>query len=273
MASLFRFSNRVLDMIQHRLRLRAKSSHRFYNKVAPGATVSDLFLWRLGDQWITEFPLCNLSSLCFPMAPQGEVVVVRFFNAAGDFLKEWETVLAPFEEQTLKIKEQLYGITSDVFGTFCVFHAPTLKNHFLASQTNISDRGYVSYRRNTDQVSSYTHGNTYVLSRNNDEPNQTCFVRYASWRKHTYNLQTTLDDAVQTEVFISNPTKNRQTVTITQFFPDFQTTDTAVTLGPLESCLFTVEKLTRRIALSSHVFMLRPLVFKTYVNGFDVFHG
>jgi len=253
--------------------VKAKSSHLFYNKIAPGASVSDLFLWRLGEQWATEFPLGNISSLCFPKSPQEEVVLVRFFNAAGQFLKDWETVIAPFEERTLNINDQLSGVTNDVFGTFCVFHTPKQKNYFTTRLINISDRGYVSYRRTTDQLSSYTHGNTYVLSRDCENSNETHFVRYASWRKHTYNLQTTLDDAVQTEVFISNPTKKRQAVTITQFFPDFQTTDTTVTLGPLESCLFTVEKLTRRIALSSRVFMLRPLVFKTYENGFDVFHG
>jgi hypothetical protein len=236
------------------------------------APVSDLFVWRNSDEWETFFELTDLPALFAGRDNPGSTVTLIFFDTMGRICKEQIVQIQPVCRQTLSISE-IIGSAHGSVGTFSVFHTHTPQVlHALGS--NLTERGYVSYRYRGAPLRAYVHGNLDAIARLSDKSLQ--LLGGQSIMRREYNLQHALAPLSNYELFIVNPTPKRQrivcqTLSINDKKIDAQVAD----LLPRGTHLFNVvpAQANQRVVISSHLIMARPLVFQIQDQRMDVFHG
>lgn len=237
-----------------------------------GAPVSDLFVWRNSDEWETFFELIDLPALFAGPDNPGRTVSLIFFDAGGRSFKEKIVEIQPGCRQTLSLSE-IIGSAHGSVGTFSVFHAHT-PQALRALGSNLTERGYVSYRYRGAPLRAYVHGNLDAIARLSDKSLQ--LLGGQSIMRREYNLQHALRPLSSYELSIVNPTPKRQrivcrTLSINGKQIDYQIAN----LLPRGTHLFSVAPVqaNQRVVISSHLIMARPLVFQIQDQRMDIFHG
>jgi hypothetical protein len=238
-------------------------------------TISDAFLFRVSSGYKTRFDLINILSLLFPEEAPADRVTVVFFSSAGVETHRTTIDLDPFEMKPLFL-EDLVGGDED-FGIFSLFHERRDMSEPWPLKTCLSERSYVSYKRE-DSLWSYVHGccNSRVFSREPGCESLKHLCRRAL-RKQTYCPQLRFDDCDWFELSFTNPLTTPTDLEITVIDDSGRVvTRLSDHLDPLQTKILVFEEAKGRMVTAfhrSHVFAWRPLVFKHYPSHFDVLHA
>lgn len=237
--------------------------------------VSDLFIWRKGEQWKTTFELLNLpalidseldkaapEALIFVLDNKGNILFSRPLSYDGQF------------SRNISLNELLDSednVDSE-YGTFCVFHTniPCL---LKGSGSFLAERGYISYQYGQQSLRSYVHGNLDAVALETDDLKM---LGGKSILRRKYNLQYNMDYGIQHEIGLVNPTSGRQRLTLNVESVDGKNfLKKQIILQPRGCVLESIPetKLPSRLTISSRLVMSRPIVFKFNQNSMDVFHG
>ena len=239
---------------------------------AIGATVSDLFFWRLSSEWETFFELTDMPGLFANAGCKQAKVMLVFFDASGQLILEKMVETQPNRRNTLAISE-IVGSVHGESGTFCVFHSYTPLS-LSSFGSYLAERGYVSYRYRNAPLRAYVHGNLDAVARMPDQSLQ--LLGGLSFLSREYNLQHSLASNSAYELGIVNPTSRIQRFVCQTFHADGKLINSQfVDLAPKGSHLFMLSPVyaQQRIVMRSLLVMARPLVFRIQNQRIDVFHG
>jgi len=249
----------------------------FINKIFPltkkpkniGLSTSDLFLWRVDENWETFFNIININSL-FGDTKENFVKVV-LFNEYGIFLFEKVITLKEYDNQLISIKKIFSNAKVDhgVYGTFSIFHSKT-PPQIIKSDSFLAERGYVSYKYSKSILRSYVHGNLDAIDENLAPlSGSMLFAR-------TYKLQYLFNKGGKYQISIFNPTSVRKKIEI-------HISDESKNLLDIRSLeiyskgvnLLSLEDIPVDyfISIKSKQAMARPIVFSFQNKSMDVFHG
>ena len=237
----------------------------------PQATIRDLFLWRKDSDWSSFFELLDIKYLINPNVDINRESVSKFifFNNFGEQIFEKNIAYSKEGRKTINISNILPESING-YGTFSCFHI--ISNSYL-SETNsfYAERGYCGYSRNDNQCKSYVHGNLDAVAYNNSK-----IEMLGNYNKRTYfyNLQYEFLAGINYEIIITNPTRNKQKITLN--FTNLNDLDEIFTLnarGSLVKRIFFKENIKVRLIVKSNLYMARPIIFRYHDNSLDVFHG
>lgn len=266
-----RFRNAMSDRARTMLGIRPPFWVRPWRR---GSAVSDLFPWRVDENWQTRFDLMNLSSLLLPDRAMREDVGVVFFDAGGRRIGQEFFRVEPFEVKTL----QLADFVSGGVGGFSCFHTGENGEGVDCGGGHVVERNYLSFRRRGDNtpVWAYVHGNTYAFARGS----RNGFVRSIAGRPQStliYRPQMAFDDCNSFDLVFSNTTSHRLDVEVRCLDATRRVVRTERTIvSGYGVAKISVDNRARDIVMvenhGAH-FMWRPVVFKFYETGFDVLHS
>jgi hypothetical protein len=232
--------------------------------------VSDLFIWRTGDQLNTFFELINLPSL-FSDDFQREFATICIFDKDGNQIAT--TVFPVLEKSRLSINlaNLLPSIPSTSYGTFSVFHQSNIES-FVLNKSFLSERGYVSYGSKGD-VRSYVHGNFDAISASQNELQM---LGGLSFFARSYHVQYLFSPPSTYEIGLVNPSKSKLTFKIElRDSLGNMVFDTKIVIPSRGLHIFVLPKLDKevRVTIVSRLIMARPLIFRLSESAIDVFHG
>lgn len=241
-------------------------------------SISDAFVWRCDEGFMTRFDLMNLSSFLVPQRAGREQVLLILFSQDGSEIMRRTYNLEPFSIHPIRVDE-LLSQGDEEYGTFCVFHERLGEGKTWDFETCILERSYTSYR-NQDRCDlwSYVHGccNTYVLSYD-FTGERTSHLCQRAIEKQNFRPQLRFDDCDRFEVFISNPLRSVEEFVLRVYDQRGQLSEeTPHRLSSLACKKVRVDSSgmdKARIELECHVYMGRPLLFKYYQSHFDVLHS
>ena len=239
---------------------------------ASGATVSDLFVWRLSSEWETFFELTDMPSLFASAEGKQAKVMLLFFDASGQLILEKMVETQPNRRNTLAISD-IVGSGHGESGTFGFFHSHTPLS-LCAFGSHLAERGYVGYRYRNAPLRAYVHGNLDAIARMPDQSLQLLGGR--SFLGREYNLQHSLASNSVYHFGIANPTTQTQRIVCRTLYADGKLCNSqSVDLASKGCHLFKVtpERAQQRIVIRSRLVMARPLVFRIQNQKMDVFHG
>ena len=238
--------------------------------------VSDLFVWRQSNKWKTYFDLYDIGSFYSQMVKNKEVnAKIVFFNQAGKKIKEHTVKLKINQNSCIEISSFLKG-EKDCYGTFAVFHS-NIPDNFIEHKSYLTERGFVSYKNNNNQLRHYVHGNSDAISISN---NISYLLGVSSILERDYKLQFNLTNTENYEFIVINYTNKQQKV-LFKFLDVATDKEISVKkyfINPNGCCLcnFDINYIGNfRLVISSKLVMARPFVFRFGIkNNFcDVFHG
>lgn len=263
--------NPVCDHLRAWLRI---SPPLFLRPLRKKEAISDLFYWRVDDNWETQYDLMNIPSLVFPNKGLVDQITMVFFDSQGLEISREQIELNPFESKKVLLRDFLKGDSRQ--GTFSCFHSTKGGEEIQEMQSYFNDRQYVSYSWTNDTFWNYVHGNIYCLSKPPKENNIRSVVSEQSTIK-TYRPQLRLDDCNKFEVIYVNPLGKPLNILVQVFGENWQEVDRRVgVLPPRGLELFEFEDQSRSIVFlenRSRIGLLRPIVFKYYKSYFDVLHA
>ena len=235
------------------------------------ATISDLFLWRKDPNWSSFFELLDIKYLINPNDDINRESSAKFifFDRFGEKFLEKDIYYSNDGRKTINISNILPESISG-YGTFSCFHI--ISNTYLSeTKSFFAERGYCGYSRNDNICKSYVHGNLDAVAYNNSE-----IEMLGNYNKRTYfyNLQYEFVVGINYEIIITNPTRNKQTITLN--FTNLKELDEIFTLNPRGSLVKKIlikENIKIRLIVKSNIYMARPIIFRYHDNSLDVFHG
>lgn len=237
------------------------------------APISDLFVWRISDEWETFFELIDIPSL-FEDGQGQQHVIFAFFDVSGRRVSEHKVDLRANCRQTLDISSMV-GRCHGEAGTFAVFHSRT-PSDITKLGSFLAERGYVSYRYRGAPLRAYVHGNLDAISQDTDGGLQ--LLGGSSFLRREYSLQHELQPGVVYELGMVNPTSkvqrcNCKLVSVRSGkIMGVQPVNLAP--GGIQLVPIRADKLEPvRLVIQSHLVMARPLVFRIQNLKLDVFHG
>ena len=241
-----------------------------------GATISDLFILRMEDNWQTFFELLNITQIMNPT--QEEISEARvsflFYSTTGEFLGCKEIDLPNQMKKTIDVNQiaKTLGITKD--GLFSVFHENPPR-WFESYNSFLAERGYTGYL-NTDKgnIKSFVHGNLDSISVKSNK--KTKLLGEVSLRQKEYRLQHTLDDNKEYELFFVNPSLKKQAIDLLERWGhEERRTQLILPSGGMGKYVKPIRELqsSSRLIIKSKLPLARPVVFKHMETSFDVFHG
>jgi len=235
--------------------------------------VSDLFVWRCDDTWETYFDLTHLAGILNPGVRHEYTALIVLFSADGTELTR-TPITVSFSESRLIRLNNLPGAPTG-HGTFSVLHMAPLDAVFSPERTCLVERGYVSYRRKSDEspLRSYVHGNLYGIA-GNPLTGSLRTITQPAREVHEYQPQVRLDDCHHCEIALANYSPQLlsvEAIAMRDGAPEKRLHLSLPSRGSvvIDSRDFPLE----RIAVRARLPMPRPLLFKHYTSHFDVFHG
>ena len=238
--------------------------------------VSDLFVWRKSSKWQTYFDLYDIGSFYSEIPSKREVnAKIIFYNQFGFKINEHTVNLNPNQNRCIEISSFIKG-EKETFGTFAVFHS-NIPSIFIEHKSYLTERGFVSYKYNKNELRHYVHGNFDAISISD---NLSYLLGVSSILEREYKLQFNLEDTEKYEFILINYTNKQQEVMLT-FMDEAKNKEISVkkySINPNGCCLCNsaVNYIgNSRLVISSNLVMARPFVFRYGVNKnfFDVFHG
>ncbi len=242
----------------------------------PSGPLSDLFLWRVDEEWQTYFELTDMVGMFGQDdVSQGDISVdLIFFDHLGHEIGNAIVGVPLHKRKVLSIRE-LLGEGCSGIGTFCVLHKKT-PDSIKVLGSSLAERGYISFRYRNAPLRSYVHGNLDAVAKGPQGDIER--LGGVSLLAREYRLQYELLRGRRYEIALVNVSPKRQKV-ICELL-DNQSNNLSGThfeadLLPGACHIFSVvpEFKSSRVVIKSRLVMARPLVFCYDGDRLDVLHG
>jgi len=239
------------------------------------AIISDLFPYRIEDNWNTYFMLLNFPQMIDPKAfiEKPYKIEIMFFNKEGKKVSKYILESTNCLKTVLNIKKITKKLNINLDGTFAIFHLKTIP-WLRESKSFMTERGYIGYENKLlGPIKSFVHGNFDALAKQNDKE---YLLSNSSSKLKTYNLQHVLLHNYSYEIFWVNTSPVNQTFKIIeQTKEDIKTTILEILPGGIRIYKkpFNNKGLNSRLTVKSKLYLPRPILFKYMDTSFDVFHG
>jgi len=238
------------------------------------AVISDLFPIRNDEDWKTEFELLNVPGLIRGNNNTNidHSVTLYFFNDNGNLLGNKHIFMNSTGRQTIKLSEFLKNDLSKA-KTFALFHDYD-NNILLGGGSFLAERGYTGYEYKNSGVKGYVHGNldAVALSGTRVQP-----LGNKSFIARTYTVQHQLIGPAKYEFIFTNPTSNEVVIKPLLFgIGNKWVVQKYFRIPSLGARLYSVDlskEDTYKVKFKSHLYLGRPVVFRTCNESMDVFHG
>lgn len=265
------YSSAAMQRVRMATGWRAPMNMRPYSEEE---TVSDLFPWRVDEQWETLYALPNMISQFAPDVLEKDNVTLVIYDEMGSELKRKKLTLKPMEVQLLKIEDHLDGLTGA--GTFAIFHDIRAHNIFKTERAHPTERGYFAFKWREDEIWSYVHGNLKAVSKNpaNDKVH---YISGYTKERQFYRPQLLFNDCDRFELFYTNPSSKPRSLTL--YLKDKSQNvvrEMTAVIPPRGMHIFDIGNKDHDIAIVEgwgQIAMWRPLIKKYYQSHFDVFHS
>lgn len=179
----------------------------------PDAVISDLFPYRIEQDWNTYFELLNIPALLEPNnCKERNSVNFIFFDVKGNRIFEFNLANEGIFRNTISIKDVLNkaGIFSN--GTFACFHTGS-PDWVKANSGFLAERGYSGYQNKMISLTrSYVHGNLDAIAK--DKTGELSMLGTTHWKKRQYHLQYELTGPALYELAFVNTSKSKQKLII-----------------------------------------------------------
>jgi len=238
------------------------------------AVISDLFPIRNDLNWKTEFELLNIPGLINGnnKTDIDHSVTLYFFNDDGNLLGNKHVIMNSTGRQTIKLSELLHGELSSA-KTFALFH-DYKENSLLGDGSFLAERGYTGYEYKNSGIKGYVHGNldAVALTGNQIEP-----LGNSGIIPRTYTVQHQLLGPAKYDFIFTNPTS--RVIVIIPLLSGIKNNWTAQksfeipSLGTRSFTINLVKEDSYKIKFKSRLYLGRPVVFRVFDQGMDVFHG
>jgi len=240
------------------------------------SVISDLFPFKINEQWDTQFELLNLPALLNPenLNVQNNVRFI-FFDENGGVIHEHILQNSGCQRNTLNIKDLLGQHSKSGYGTFACFHEyygneEQLYGGFLA------ERGYTGYENKAiSNTKGYVHGNLDAIALNSSNELM-CLGRYSKLSKYEFRLQHELTGEAIYELGFVNSSNKSQRLTI-KFVSQGEEEENIVFEIPSRGIRWYKKELDEndkgRVIIVSRLNLARPVIFRHQKKSFDVFHG
>jgi hypothetical protein len=239
------------------------------------AIISDLFPYRIEDNWNTYFMLLNFPQMLDPKAfnEKPYKIEIIFFNKGGEKVSKYILESTGSLKTVLNIKKIANKLNINLDGTFAVFHLKTTP-WLRENKSFMSERGYIGYENKLlGPIKSFVHGNFDAIAKQNDKE---YLLSNSSFKLKTYNLQHVLLHNYSYEIFWVNTSPLYQTFKIIeQTKEDIKTTILEVPPRGIQNYKKPPnnKSLNSVITVKSKLYLPRPILFKYMDTSFDVFHG
>jgi hypothetical protein len=243
----------------------------------PDAVISDLFPYRIEQDWNTYFELLNIPSLLDPQnSNKKNPVNFVFFDVNGNKIFEINLSNEGIFRNTISIKDVLNKVGIFSNGTFACFHSGS-PEWVKANSSFLAERGYSGYQNKIMSLTrSYVHGNLDAIAK--DRKGGLSMLGTSHWKKRQYNLQYELSGPALYEMAFVNTSNSKQKLII-----DLISTENGNLLSselidvPSRGVDWWKREIdstsSLRIIINSHLNLARPVVFRSTRDSFDVFHG
>ena len=225
-----------------------------FSHLPKNTSVSDAFIWRVDEEFITKFNFTDLLPL-FTKSKKN-TILLEFFDHKNRLIHKINLSNLKDVSQEIVIDKNLLGTTG--FGTFYIYHTST---DTLNESITFSNRCYVGfpYKKN---LFSYVHGNTYVKSKGIElkETNGN-MIQSSRLRKYSYTIQNTFKGFDKTELVFVNPH---------DFNINMSLNGAKYSLSPYEVKIIDFKDAIANIKGQSY--FLRPIVFNYLNDKIDVYH-
>ena len=235
-----------------------------------GAAISDLFCIRNNGGWETYFELINVPALImgnYDVPNSG--IELNFFDENGIHLKALE-LRYKSSRQTINICQLIKEHNLQSAKTFAIFHKNT--NLALSADSFLAERGYVGYKRISDPIRGYVHGNLDSVAKMGKH---IAAIGNLGVLKREYRVQHVLRGPANYEFFLINPTRKKVKVE----FGCVSKFENRIEIKNIKSRGISQFNYSAKqgediyIYIKSKLYLGRPLVFRVLENSFDVFHG
>ena len=220
-------------------------------------SVSDSFLWRTDNDFITKFKFTDLLNLFYDL--NDSFVEIFFYKKCGEFIKSFILDDLKMNNDLIIDKYFMDGLSD--YGSFNIFH---FFNKKINNSLIISNRCYLGFSKG-DSFFSYVHGN--LLSKykiNNEEKIKSNIIKTSLFVSQEYAIQNNFSDFDRSELFFANPTSKKII---------FYLVNTKYILMPKSCKIVNLDKTDKKITIKSNCMFLRPIIFNYKNNFFDVYHG
>lgn len=241
----------------------------------PEMTVSDLFIWRKGNNWQTYFDLINLNALVSAdldeKARSGSAEFL-LMDMNGKLLSRQEVGFGDTYHQLVDISALVTDGNVD-HGTFCVFH-PHSPVAVREAGSFLTERGYSSYRYRNAILRSYIHGNLDAVAALRAGPLQ--YLGGTSVLRRQYCLQHQLRPEFAYEIGLVNPSHSVQGIELmllNEKGKKVYANTTNIPAGGCHLAKLPALAFSTQLVIKSRLVMARPVVFKINALSMDVFHG
>jgi hypothetical protein len=241
------------------------------------SVVSDLFPFKIFNEWETQFELLNIPMLINPLDNklQEYKSTFLFFDESGKPFHRHEINNVGCVKKTININELINDKSISGFGTFACFHNCVLPNIELEGGF-LAERGYTGYKNSKfSNVKGFVHGNLDSLALNSNG-NLKCLGGSFLFQKHEFRLQHQLVGPATYEfgfVNSSNSTKSIILEIISDCRPKFKEKKVVLSKGIVWFSYTIDQNEKTRVIINSKLTLPRPVVFRIENNSFDVFHG
>jgi len=238
------------------------------------AVISDLFPIRNDSDWKTEFELLNIPGLINGNnnTNSAHSVTLYFFNDNGNLLGNKHIVMSNAGRQTIKLSEILESELSSA-KTFALFHNYE-ENDLQSDGSFLAERGYTGYEYKNSGIKGYVHGNldAVALTGNQIEP-----LGNSGIIPRTYTVQHKLMGPAKYDFVFTNPTPRRIVIEpLLSAIKNNWIVQKSFEIPSLGSRSFTINLVKEdsyKIKFKSRLYLGRPVVFRVFDQGMDVFHG
>ncbi len=263
--------NALGDRVKTALRWRAPKLIRPFSSET---MISELFPWRVDDTWNTRFDVANIPSIVFPEHAEDDTVSLYLFDQDGSQILKHEMVVSPFSSVPVTIGSLISN--SNSVGTFACFHKHPKSPLLTESGSMITERNYVSYRRQGEKLWNYVHGNTNALAKINGK-HELKSLTGRPVHSFVYSPQFQFNDCSRFELVYINPLSRQARLSVRLLGPERLETGKVDDILPARGLrVITIDN------TDSHCHMIenngdvpdwRPIIFKFYESHFDVLHG
>ncbi len=235
----------------------------------PKSVISDLFIWRCGQDWDTYFELMDVAAL-FGDNERHQIDIV-FFDDIGNEFYQQSIELNRLYRQVLDISNilSIFDKLPSDYGTFCIFHQK-IPSGVSEIGSFLAERGYASYQYKDALLRSYVHGNLDAID------DTLTPLGGSSFFKRQYNLQYLMEMKKTYEIVLINISSKSKKIK----FKIIGTDDSvrikeSTILKSKQVYVFPIKDLPNpsRLIIESKMIMARPVVFCFGDDSMDVFHG
>ena len=245
---------RFLKHIRRKINLKPVIVDTF--DIDKNVSISDGFLWRTDNNYVTKFKYLNILKFFYGINNQNLRLI--FYTKKNFKIKEININKSDLHGELLIDKKFMNGLED--YGYFCIFHK---ENSNQLNNVIISNKCYLGFSKNKNFF-SFVHGNTLVKGEGIYESFKTSdYIKTSLLKSTKYKIQKNFETYDTNELFLMNPTTRKLKLKVN----DFETN-----LDRFEVKNIVIRK-TKIIEIISNCYFLRPTIFSYKNDNFDVHHG